>query len=192
MQPGHQHSSGAMLKIMQRQAQEVAKDAAAEDRIDAVARVDQQILAQPAEACREQECNREAHPNHRERAHGVMHDHLVDDHLRQYRRRKAENLQRRGNDQDIAPDVLVPQKRRQKPLQPELLGLGAEIRILGTFSGALDQQHVGFEELLEVRGGDRVRNVAARFQIKQAVGIGPQDQCGFGRSGSCSVGRIGR
>jgi hypothetical protein len=66
---------------------------------------------------------------------GLMHDHLIDDHLREKRSGQADELDGEGREQDIAPDGLVFQKLGGEPAEAEGLLLGGEAGDIVGFPG---------------------------------------------------------
>ena len=81
VQPCDEGAGGAIFEIGQRQAQEVPEDGTAEDGVDAVAGVQDEVLAQPGHAGGKEHEQDESDAEDDEGAVGLVDDDLVDDHL---------------------------------------------------------------------------------------------------------------
>jgi len=92
LQASHQHAGRPLLEERQRKAQQVAEDPASEHRVDPVAGVQDQVLAQPRHHGGEYGEERQRDGDNHERRFRPVHDHLVDENLSEERRRQADQL----------------------------------------------------------------------------------------------------
>lgn len=99
--------------------------------IDAVAGVQNEILPQPCQKSVEKQEDNQAHANGGQGALGLMHHHLVDNHLREQRRGEAHQLQYQRGDQHITPDGFVLQEFGQKPAKAEFLRVARPQVVIG-------------------------------------------------------------
>ena len=81
-----------MLEVRQMQAQQVAEYFTAKHCVDSVPGVQDEILSKPAHRGVEEHEHGQADRDRDERALRLVHDHLIDDHLREERRGKADEL----------------------------------------------------------------------------------------------------
>ena len=87
-----QRAGGSVLEVRQMQAQEVTKYFTTEHCVDSVPGVQDEILSKPAHGGVEEHEHHQADGDRDERALRLVHDHLIDDHLREERRGKADEL----------------------------------------------------------------------------------------------------
>ncbi len=144
------------------------EDAAGEDRVDAIAGVQEKILAHVAESGGENEEEQQRRHDHRQRARGVMDDHLVDDDLGEQRRGERNELHHQRSGEHVAPDGAVAQELGHEPSQAERrrgeLGLRRGARLLGA------------QEL----GGVLLYQLLMRNAVRRAVALGHQDRARIG------------
>ena len=196
LQACHQSAGRALFEVGQGQAQQVPKHVLPQHRIDTVAGMQHQVLAHPGHQRGKQHEHGKRHPHRPQGALGLVHHHLVDDHLSEKRRGQTDQLNRQAGQQHLAPDALVLQELRHKPAEPEPgphQRLAFIIDHLRCGCGC-HQQDAGLKTLREFRmRGDR-RLLAARRKVQDTLGIGLEHQHRQqGRSRACrgACGRIG-
>lgn len=178
MHAGDQRPGRAVFEVRQVKPQQVSEYLAAEHRVDAIAGVQHQVLAQPAHAGAERHEHGEPHRDHDERALRLMHHHLVDDDLGENRRGERDELDEERGEKHVAPDAPMAQKLVPEPAEAELrLGRRAVLaQRLGFF--VPDQERPRLETLLYVGCGAGLRRLAACLEVKQPFTIGPDDDGG--------------
>ena len=119
----HDDASGVALEILDRQRQQLAEGASRQPDVDHVGRVQQQGLAHEAEAGLEQQQADDGHRQHGQGRVALVHQHLVDDQLREDRHAHAEQLQHDGGDRDVAEGLALAQDLGDEPAQSERLVL---------------------------------------------------------------------
>ncbi len=145
MQAGGNHAGGALLEIARGQLEQVVEHGGAQHRIDAVAGVQDEVLAHPAEQGGEHHEHGQADADDDEGALRAVHHDLVDDHLGEQRRAQRQQLDDERGDQHVAPDALVLHQLGDKPSEAELgLFVHRAIRVFDA---------LGFERQLEGRAG---------------------------------------
>jgi hypothetical protein len=128
---GGNHPGRPRFEVTGRELQDVLEHRRAEHRIDPIAGVQDEVLPQPGEETRENDEDTHAGGNHNERALRLVHDNLVDDHLRKERRSERQELDEEGGDQHVPPDRLVLQELRYEPAEAErTAGARGSVRIL--------------------------------------------------------------
>ena len=108
-----------MLKVARRQAEQVLEHLQAEHGVDAISRVQDQVLAYPGHGGGEGHEHRQADANHRQGIERVMDHDLVDDHLREQRRCQRHQLDGERGQEDIAEHLAVLQQLGNEPAKAE-------------------------------------------------------------------------
>ena len=90
------------LEIGDRQGHQMAEQPGAQLDVDPVGRMRKKISAQDAEDGLENRNRHQPDDQHIERAQRAMHQHLVDDHLKEQRRDQREQLQKERGDEHLA------------------------------------------------------------------------------------------
>src|SRR3954467_13074174 len=91
----------------------------AENGVDACAGVQYKILAKPGHRGAKEKEHAKCDRNDGEGARGLVHDHLVDDHLGSERRRKTDELNEKRGQQHVAPNRFMSQKFVREPPEAE-------------------------------------------------------------------------
>lgn len=185
VQAGDRHAGRPALEIRHRQAQQMAQHAGCEHRVHPVTGVDDEVLPHPAHRGVEGEEDRQAAGDDDERARALVHDDLVDDHLREERRPQADQHDRRRGDQDVAPDRAVLEDLRGEPAEAEsaLLRLEAGDLVLARLRRR-GEDDGGLECGVEFVQGERARLVAAGLEVQHLLRVGAQEE--RGRCSSCA------
>ena len=98
-------------------------------------------LPHPVHAGVEDEKHRERDADYRQRIQALMHDHFIDYDLSEKRRGQGNELNRKGREQDVAPDVLMLEQLGDEPGKAEgFLPPGDGIRVGGRL-GLLRKQY---------------------------------------------------
>lgn len=180
VQTGDESAGGTVLEIGQRQTQEVAEDLAAQYGIDAVAGVQDEVLAQPAHGAGEEHEQDEGDTEDDEGALGLVYDDLIDDDLREERRSQADQLDGQAGEQDVAPDGLVLEEFGDEPVETEAGFFGFEARdgfvLTSSFAGGEDQLRL--ELLNSVFDSQAFRCLATTAKIDQFMPISFEDEDG--------------
>ena len=119
MQASRNDTGGAVLEVAHRQLEQVIPHRRAQYGIDAIAAVQHEVLAHPCEQAREDGEDRHRNADGNQRALRSVHDHLVDDRLREERGGERDELQRERREQHVAPNVLVLEQFRHEPPEAE-------------------------------------------------------------------------
>jgi hypothetical protein len=163
-----------MLEIAKVQPQHVAEHLGAEDGVDPVTRVKHHVLAQPGHGGVEDQEHHEAYGNGDQRARRVVDHYLVDDHLREKRRREAYELNEQRCKQDIAPNPAMPEQLRPEP--PEAEAGACRGAVAGKLFRKLMAGEKGFGLEPVVSGCARLRRLAARLEIEVSAFVAPQHE----------------
>ena len=178
VQAGDQGAGGTVFEVRQRQAQQVAKDLAAEDGVDAVAGVQHEVLAQPGHAAGEAHEHDQGDTEDDQGAVRLMDDDLVDDDLGEQRCSQTNQLDGQAGEQDVAPDGFVLEEFGQEPTEAEgfLLGFeaGNAFFLPGGFAG--DEDEFGFELALGFVGAERFRGLRAGTEVEELVAVCFEDE----------------
>lgn len=136
-------------------------------------------LAQPAHARGEEHEHHETHRNRHQRAESLVHDDLVDDHLREERRRQTDQLNEKRGEQHIPPNPLVLEKLGPEPAEAECGGRGC---LAFQFLPLLvpDKQRLPLEPL-GLRYRARLRRLAAGFEVEELARVGLDHERGARR-----------
>jgi len=123
-----------VLEVTRRQAEQVLEHLQAQHGIDAVAGVQDQVLAHPGHRRTEHHEHGQPDADDDQGIEGVMDDHLVDDHLREQGRGQRHELDGEGSQKDVAEYLAVLQQLGEEPAEAELrAGGGLRIRIRQRF-----------------------------------------------------------
>ena len=109
------HTGRAMLEVAHGQFKQMLPDRRAQNGVHTVARMENEILPRPAHQSIEDDEDRHSQANRNQRTLGSVRDDLVDDGLREVRRRESHNLQCQRGQQDISPHFTVSYQLRNKP-----------------------------------------------------------------------------
>ncbi len=167
---------------------------AAEHRVDAVAGVEHEVLPRPGHGRVEDEEQRQRHADDGERVQGVVHHHLVDDHLGEERRREPDQLEDERGDQHLPPDRAVLEELGHEP--PEAEGSAPALDPggrRGLVLGANDpgcEERLRLEDALPLRGRDAPRRFASRFEVHQPLGVSVDEDGRARRSRLAPLGRL--
>ena len=175
------------------------EDARAEHGVDAVAGVEHEVLARPGHRRAEHEEEDEREPDHGERALGVVHDHLVDDHLGEERRREPDQLDHERGDEHVAPDRAVADELGHEPAEAEALALARRRRRRRRprVTARVTSEGLRLEEARPFRDRERPRRVAAGVEVEQAAGFDRDEdrrrlaavRVACGRARECETGK---
>src|SRR5262249_10310074 len=102
-------------EIGDRQRQQVAKQARSQFDVDAIGGVGKKVGAKDAEDRFENANRHQADNQYIERRHATMHEHLVDDDLKEERRDEREDLKEERSDQHLAEQVAILVNGPQEP-----------------------------------------------------------------------------
>ena len=107
--------TGAVL----RQAEQMLEHLQAQYRVDAVAHVENEVLAHPGHSGSEDHEHSQPDADHCQRVEGVMNNDLIDHYLGEQRRCERHQLNRERGSQDIAEDAAVLEQLGDKPAEAE-------------------------------------------------------------------------
>ena len=185
VQAGDQGAGGAVLEVRQRQAQQVAEDLAAEHGIDAVAGVQDQVLAQPGHDAGEDHEQDQGDAEDDQGAVGLVDDDLVDDDLGEQRRGEGDELDGEAGEQDVAPDSLVLQEFGDEPAEAEGLLFSFEAGdffvLAGTCRFLGDEDQLRFELGDGFFDGEGFGGLGVGPEVEELVAVGFEDEDGDGR-----------
>jgi hypothetical protein len=166
-----------VLEVRHRQAQQVAQHIRGEHRVDPVPGVDHEILAKPCQGGVEDQEDREADTDDDQRAAGLVHHDLVDDHLREKRGGEADKLDRERCDEDIAPDRAMLEQLGDEPAEAKRLLLRRKAgHLVIARLWRSEQDGDAFEACVELGERLRLRYFAARIEVEDALRIPPDEQ----------------
>ena len=125
LQARDQHAGGPLFEVARGQAKQVLEDLQAQHGIDAVAGVQDEILAHPSHDGSKQHEYGQANANDGQGVEGVVDDDFVDDGLCEQRGGKRHQLNRGRGDEDIAKDFFVLEQLGDEPAEAEARRGGA-------------------------------------------------------------------
>jgi hypothetical protein len=172
MHPRDERPRRPVLEVRQVQPEKMLEHLAAEHRVHSVPRMQHEVLPQPTHPRAEKQEHPQPHSDRDQRALGLVHHHLVDDHLGPNRRGEPNQLNEERGKQHVAPDALVPNQLRPEPAKTEPRRSRRAILSRWIFGRLVPhQQHVGVELLLERRDRRRLRRLTSRDEVEQAFGV---------------------
>ena len=160
----------------------------AEFDIDAVGRVREQIGPQDAENGLENRDRQQTNDQHVECAQAAVHQHLVDDHLKEQWRDKGEHLQKERRDQHLAQKMPIFVDRSHKPGDVEAAG---DLRQSGP-ARHQDQSAVPDREKLGPRHQSGPGRQWRLHQNLVLAGLGDHEESAIAQNCDGGQGRIGK
>ena len=182
VQAGDQGAGGAELEVRQGQAQQMAEDLAAEDGIDAVAGVQDQVLAQPGHDAGEDHEQDQGDTEDDQGAVGLVDDDLVDDDLGEQRGGEGDELDGEAGEEDVAPDFLVLEEFGDEPAEAEGLLFSFEAGDFLVLAGAGrflgDEDQLWFELGDGFFDGEGFGGLGVGPEVEELVAVGFEDEDG--------------
>ncbi len=115
-----QHAGGPVLEVTRREAEQMLEDLQAEHGVDAVAGVEDQVLAHPGHRRAEHHEHGKPDADDRQRIERVVHNDLVDHHLRKQRRGQRHELDGERRHEDVAEHLAVLEQLGDEPAETEM------------------------------------------------------------------------
>ena len=120
--------------------------------------------------------------DHDQRALGLVHHDLVDDHLGEQRRGEADELDGERGEQHVAPDALVLEQLGDEPAEAEGLLFGCEAGDFLVFAGAGrflgDEDQLWFELGDGFFDGEGLGGLRVGPEVEELVAVGLEDEDG--------------
>ena len=149
-----QHAGGPVLEVARRQAEKVLEHLQAQHRVDAVAHVEDEVLAHPGHRGGENHKHRQTDADHRQRVERVMDNHFVNHYLGEQRRCERHQLDCERREEYVAEDAAVLQQFGDEPAEAEFRACRAQrIRIGERLFFRGGQQHLACIDRFELTEG---------------------------------------
>lgn len=126
-----EHSSGDMLKKIQRQVQHMPKSPGSYPKIDFIGGMEQQVISEKIKSAIHRQGYGHAKPQDVQGGEGLIHQHLINDDLKKNRGNQGNGIDEQDGQGNVHKGFFLPQDLRNKPAQTERLCFVGEFE--GTF-----------------------------------------------------------